>query len=129
MIGVCPGCGKPFRIEQAKEDEGLVYCEDVCISPADMPTGERLMADQATKLYVDGNMQEMTREEYIKTHGFDPEPVLQAVNKWRGDQITKWALSQGKSEEEVHEWLMSFPGLQHRLPNWREQPDKNMMSR
>lgn len=26
MIGVCPGCGKPFRIEKAKGDEGLVYC-------------------------------------------------------------------------------------------------------
>ena len=70
MIGVCPGCGKPFRIEKAKGDEGWVYCEDVCINPADMPTGERLMADQATKLYVDGNMNEMKREVYIKTHGF-----------------------------------------------------------
>jgi len=124
MIGACPGCGKPFRIEQAKEDEGLVYCEDICISQADMPTGERLMADQATKIYVDGNMHEMTREEYIKTHGFDPEPVLQAVNKWREDQIKKWAVSQGKSEEEVHEWLKSFPGLQHKLPTWREQAEK-----
>ena len=79
MIGVCPGCGKPFRVEQAKSGEGLVYCEDVCISPAAMPTGVRMMPDQATKLYVDGNMNEMNRELYIKTHGFDPEPVMQAV--------------------------------------------------
>ena len=46
MIGVCPGCGKPFRVEQAKSGEGLVYCEDVCISPAAMPTGVRMMPDQ-----------------------------------------------------------------------------------
>ena len=105
MIGVCPGCGKPFRIEKAKGDEGWVYCEDVCINPADMPTGERLMADQATKLYVDGNMNEMKREVYIKTHGFDPEPVMQAVNKWREEQIMKWATSVGKSGEEVNEWI------------------------
>ena len=105
MIGVCPGCGKPFRIEQAKGGEGWVYCEDVCISPADMPTGERMMADQATKLYVDGNMREMKREDYIKTHGFDPEPVMQAVNKWREEQIMKWAAMQGKSGKEVDEWI------------------------
>ncbi len=105
MIGVCPGCGKPFRVEQAKGREGLIYCEDVCINPADMPTGERFMADQATKLYVDGNMHEMTREEYVKTHGFDPEPVMEAVNKWREEQIRKWIASQGKSGKEVEEWI------------------------
>jgi hypothetical protein len=105
MIGVCPGCGKPFQIEQSKGGEGWVYCEDVCISPADMPTGARLMADQATKLYVDGNMKEMTRDVYIKTHGFDPDPVMQAVNKWREEQILKWAASQGKSGEEVDQWI------------------------
>lgn len=60
-----------------------------------MPTGERMMADQVTKLYVYGNMNEMKREEYIKTHGFDPEPVMQAVNKWREEQMEKWAVSQG----------------------------------
>jgi hypothetical protein len=105
MIGVCPGCGKPFRVEQAKSGEGLVYCEDVCISPADMPTGVRMMPDQATKLYVDGNMNEMKREEYIKTHGFDPEPVMQAVSKWREEQIMHWAASLGKSGEEVDQWI------------------------
>ncbi|MDD1751070.1 MAG: hypothetical protein LUO89_14495 [Methanothrix sp.] len=104
MIGVCPGCGKPFKIEQAVSGE-IVYCEDVCINPADMPTGERMMPDQATKLYVDGNMREMKRQDYIKMHGFDPEPVMQAVNKWREGQARKWAISQGKSPEEVDEWM------------------------
>jgi|ADurb_Oil_02_Slu_FD_contig_51_2101159_length_1461_multi_4_in_0_out_0_2 hypothetical protein len=28
MIGVCPGCGKPFKIEKAESGE-VVYCEDV----------------------------------------------------------------------------------------------------
>lgn len=105
MIGVCPGCGKPFRIEQSKSGEGLVYCEDVCVIPADMPTGVRMMADQATKLYVDGNMNEMKREQYIKKHGIDPEPVMQAVNKWRDEQIMQWAASTGKSGEEVDQWI------------------------
>ena len=63
------------------------------------------MADQATKVYVDGSMREMQREEYILRHGFDPEPVLQAVNKWREDQVRKWASSQGKSPDEVEEWI------------------------
>ena len=105
MIGVCPECGKPFRIEQSKGGEGWVYCEDICISPADMPTGERLMADQATKYYTDGNMHEMLRQDYINAHGFDPEPVMQAVNKWREEQVRKWGTSQGKSADEVEEWI------------------------
>jgi hypothetical protein len=121
MIGVCPGCGKPFRIEQAKGDEGLVYCEDVCINPADMPTGVRLMADQATKKYVDGNMHEMTREEYIKAHGFDPEPVMEAVNNWRMEQIRNWVTSQGGSEKDLNDWIKGFPGLQVKFPSWRER--------
>lgn len=108
MIGVCPGCGKPFKIEQG--EEGLAYCEDVCISAADMPTGSRLMADQATKLYIDGNMREMKREEYIKAHGFDPEPVMQAVNNWREDQARKLATSQGKKPDEVDEWINKLTG-------------------
>jgi hypothetical protein len=74
----------------------MVYCEDVCIRPADMPTCERLIADQATKLYVDRNMREMKHQEYIETHGFDPEPVMQAVNMWREGQVRKWVISRGK---------------------------------
>ncbi len=121
MIGVCPGCGKPFRIEQAKGGEGWVYCEDVCISPADMPTGMRLMADQATKKYVDANMHEMTREEYIKAHGFDPEPVMEAMNSWRMEQIRNFVTSQGGSEKDLKDWMKGFPGLQVKLPSWWER--------
>ena len=47
----------------------------------------------------------MKREDYIKAHGFDPEPVIQAVNKWREEQIMKWAAMQGKSGKEVDEWI------------------------
>ncbi len=121
MIGVCPGCGKPFRIEQAKGGEGWVYCEDVCISPADMPTGMRLMADQATKIYVDGNMRELSRSEYIKEHGFDPEPVMEAVNSWRMEQVMSWVTSQGGSEKDLDNWIKGFPGLQVKFPAWRER--------
>jgi len=121
MIGVCPGCGKPFRIEQAKGGEGWVYCEDVCINPGDMPTGTRLMADQATKKYVDGNMHEMTREEYIKAHGFDPEPVMDAMNNWHMEQIRNWVTSQGVGEKDFSDWIKGFPGLQARFPSWWEK--------
>ena len=69
------------------------------------PLAQRTMADQATKLYTDGNMNEMKREEYIKTHGFDPEPVMDAVNKWREEQIMQWAASMGKSGDEVDQWI------------------------
>ncbi|NPV62594.1 MAG: hypothetical protein HPY61_08175 [Methanotrichaceae archaeon] len=102
MIGVCPNCGKPFNIE--KKGDEWSYCSDVCIDPASMPTGTRLLSDQATKVYVDGNMSELTREEYIKRHGFDPEPVMQAVDKWREDQIRKWARS-FQSKDEVDAWI------------------------
>ncbi len=101
-VGVCPNCGGPFRIDESEGNR--VYCADVCINPAAIPTGERLMADQATKLYVDGNMQEMTREDYIKTHGIDPLPIMEATNKWHEDQIRKWAHTL-KGEDEVREWV------------------------
>ena len=94
MVGVCPNCGKPFRIEPVGGGEGWAYCADVCTNPAAMPTGEttRLsaFAGQATTLYTDGNMQEFTREDYIKTHGIDPFPVWEAIKKWREEQIKKW---------------------------------------
>ena len=90
MIGVCPNCGKPFRIEEGKGGEGWTYCADVCISPAALPTGERLQADQATIKYTDGNMHELGREEYIKLHGIDPMPIWEAVKAWRNEQIEKW---------------------------------------
>jgi hypothetical protein len=102
LIGICPSCGKPFKTE--KEGGEVVECAELCANPAAMPTGERLRGDQATKVYTDGNMHEMTRSEYIKTHGIDPEPVMQAVNKWREDQVRKW-LSSFKSEDEVNEWI------------------------
>jgi hypothetical protein len=102
MIGVCPSCGKPFKMEG--EGEELPECKEICANPAAMPTGERLMADQATKLYVDSDMHEMTRSEYIKVHGIDPEPVMEAINRWRENQIRQWMRS-FKSQDEVDEWI------------------------
>jgi hypothetical protein len=101
IVGVCPSCGKPFKIE---EEGGLAECKEVCANPTAMPTGTRLMADQATKLYVDGDMHELTRNDYIKTHGIDPEPLMEAVNKWRENQVRVWA-RQFASEDEVNEWI------------------------
>ncbi|GEM_PF-344501 len=105
LVGVCPSCGKPFQMEkEGAQEEGLPECKDLCGNPAAMPTGERLRADQATKLYTDGNMHELTRSEYINTHGIDPEPVMQAVNKWRENQVRIWARQYG-AENEVDEWI------------------------
>ncbi len=67
MIGVCPNCGKPFKMEEGKGGEGWTYCAEVCITPAALPTGERLQADQATIKYTDGNMNELSRYGVHKT--------------------------------------------------------------
>ncbi len=90
IIGVCPNCGKPFRIEAEGGGEEWRYCAEVCVNPSAIPAGVRLMADQAKMRFVDGNMNEYTREDYIKTHGIDPLPVWKAIEKWREGQMEKW---------------------------------------
>jgi hypothetical protein len=94
LIGICPSCGKPMRIEAGSKEEGedKLHCADICKNPAAMPTGARLMPDQATLFYTDGNMVEYTRDEYIKNHGIDPDPIWKAMQKWREEQIEKWKM-------------------------------------
>jgi len=92
MVGVCPNCGKPFRIESTGGGEEWRYCAEVCINPAAIPTGARLQPDRATLRYVDGNMNEYMRGEYIKVHGIDPLPIWRAMEKWREEQISKWKM-------------------------------------
>jgi hypothetical protein len=92
LMGICPSCGKPLKMEQTgggKEGEELRHCEEICSNPAAVPTGVRLMPDQATLRYVDGDMHEYTREEYIKNHGVDPDPIWKAIEKWREEQAEK----------------------------------------
>jgi len=89
MYAVCPNCGKPMRIEKAEEEEGWTVCSEVCYDTSSLPMDMRMLPDQATKVCTDGSMHELTRQEYIKTHGFDPEPVMEAVDRWREDQIRK----------------------------------------
>ena len=45
------------------------------------------MADQAKLFFVDRNMHEYTREDYIKNNGIDPLPIWRAIEKWREQQI------------------------------------------
>jgi hypothetical protein len=45
---------KPFRIDQAKGGEGWVLCENVCITPADMPTGEPLLKEKVQMRSMSG---------------------------------------------------------------------------
>jgi len=89
MIGVCPSCGKPFKIEQKGEGEDFLHCAEICANPATIPTGTRVMADQAKLLFVDGNMHEYTREDYIKNNGIDPLPIWRAIDKCREEQIIR----------------------------------------
>ena len=89
LVGVCPSCGKPLKIEQTGGEEDLLHCAEICSNPAAIPTGTRLMADQAKLLFVDSNMHEYTREDYIKKHGIDPLPIWRAIEKWREEQIIR----------------------------------------
>ena len=61
IFGVCPNCGKPFRIESTGGGEDWRFCSDVCLNPAAIPTGARLQPDQATLRFVDGNMNQSSR--------------------------------------------------------------------
>ncbi len=60
LVGVCPSCGKPLKIEQTGGEEDVLHCAEICSNPSAMPTGTRLTADQATLHFVDGNMHEYT---------------------------------------------------------------------
>ncbi len=89
MIEICPSCGKPLKIEQTGGEEDFLHCAEIFANPATIPTGTRVMADQAKLLFVDGNMHEYTREDYIKNNGIDPLPIWRAIEKWREEQIIK----------------------------------------
>ena len=89
MIEICPSCGKPLKIEQIDGEEDFLHCAEICANPATIPTRTRMMADQAKLLFVDGNMHEYPREDYIKNNGIDPLPIWRAIEKWREEQIIK----------------------------------------
>lgn len=87
LIGLCPSCGKPLKIERtgAKEEgEISVHCEELCSNPAAIPRGARVKKDDISLIFTDGDMHEYTREEYIKNHGIDPLPIWRAIEKERG---------------------------------------------
>jgi hypothetical protein len=87
IIGICPSCGKPMKIEakgSKEEGEISVHCENLCSNPAAIPRGARIMKDDIGLIFTDGDMHEYTREDYIKNHGIDPLPVWRAIEKERG---------------------------------------------
>ena len=87
LIAICPSCGKPLRMEQTEtKEEGynILNCEELCANPKAIPTGARQMPDGARLLFTDSDMHEYTREEYIKNHGIDPEPIWRAIQNSRG---------------------------------------------
>jgi hypothetical protein len=85
-----PQLWKAFQDGRRERWRRMDVLSDVCVVPAALPTGERLQADQATIKYTDGNMNGLSRTEYIKLHGIDPMPVWEAVKAWREEQIAKW---------------------------------------
>lgn len=89
LIDICPSCRKPLKIEQT-EKEGVLHCAEICLNPEAIPTGTRLMPDQSTLHFINGNMHEYTQKEYIKNHGIDPLPIWRAIEKWREEQMEKW---------------------------------------
>ncbi len=93
MIGICPSCGKPLEIEQRGGEEDFLHCTEICANPAMIPTGTRVMADQAKLLFVDGNMHEYTREDYIKITALIRYP---SGKQSRNGVKNKW--KNGKSE-------------------------------
>jgi hypothetical protein len=78
LIGICPSCGVLLEGEKGKNDDVIKLCS-LCDKPDAMPTGVRLLPDQASLIFTDGNMHEYKREEYEKVYGFDPLPVWEAV--------------------------------------------------
>jgi hypothetical protein len=87
LIGICPSCGKPLKIEHkgTKEEEKIsVHCENLCSNTAAIPRGARIMKDDIGLIFTDGDMHEYTREDYIKNHGIDPLPIWRAIEKERG---------------------------------------------
>ena len=51
------------------EKEIFFHCAEICSNPTAIPIGTMLMADQAKLLFVDSNMHQYPREDYIKNHG------------------------------------------------------------
>ena len=86
-IGVCPSCGKPLKVEQTSGEEDFLRFSEICVNPAIIPTGTKVTADHAELLFIDGNMHEYTRDDYIKNNGIDPLPIWKAIEKWREEQL------------------------------------------
>ena len=86
LVGLCPSCGKPLKIESGVKGEGdiSVHCEELCSNPVAIPRGARIMKDDIGLIFTDGDMHEYTREDYIKNHGIDPLPIWRAIEKERG---------------------------------------------
>jgi hypothetical protein len=87
LIGLCPSCGKPLKIERTggtEKGEISVHCEEFCSNSAAIPSGARIMKDDIGLIFTDGDMHEYTREDYIKNHGIDPLPIWRAIEKERG---------------------------------------------
>ncbi len=78
MIGVCPSCNTVLKGEPGAKENLMDLCK-LCNDQDALPTGVRLIPDQASLIFTDGKMVEYKREEYQRVHGFDPLPVWEAI--------------------------------------------------
>jgi hypothetical protein len=78
MIGICPSCGDVLKGEPGAKENLMDLCQ-LCNDPSALPTGVRLMPDQASLIFTDGKMVEYKREDYKRVYGFDPLPVWEAI--------------------------------------------------
>ncbi len=88
MIGICPSCGDILRGARGAGEDVVNLCK-LCDDPEAIPTGIRLLPDQASLIFTDGKMNEYKREEYRKVHGFDPLPVWEAILKQNGTTLSE----------------------------------------
>jgi hypothetical protein len=88
LIGVCPSCGSLLKGEKGPREDVVKLCT-LCDKPEAMPTGVRLMPDQASLIFTDSKMIEYKREDYEKTYGFDPLPVWEAMVSAKEEEMQK----------------------------------------
>ena len=66
MFSVCHNCDNHSELMSLRKIGGQI-CTDVCYDASSLPTGMRTLSDQATIVYKDGSMQELTRQSTSKS--------------------------------------------------------------
>lgn len=76
QVVICPSCGQLGIVDEESDD--WLACLPLPADTAAIPAGMISLVTGVAK-YVDGNGQQLSREEYIKLHGIDPAPVWEKI--------------------------------------------------